>query len=317
MGSNILSHFLYSLRVMVYQGLDYFNQFMPKFSPSSDIVSERFKSFLYFGVIGSIIIGGLHPLGLLYSTFLRPLLLNVALLHRIELEAGYILTPESGMHYMTIIIYFFATYKLITHFENLNIVMPLHKLIYSFSLMFLTLFVPFEYVYLILCDIFHSIPVYNYPVFLSYGWWYKFPDNIFKTLMFVDSFYVFGSLYCMWFVKREILFRYPDLKFKTWNKISKLFLFGYILSTFLWIIMPLYSNVDFVWGTNYFPQTIYPEYGYYDDYNITIQTDGEYGIVNEIWVKNDLVKIWNHVSKGFSVAFMFYTFAPRRKKINI
>ena len=183
--------------------------------------------------------------------------------------------------------------------------------------MFLSLFVPFEFIYLWLYDIFHSIPKYGYPVFTSYGWWLDFPMNIIKSLMFVDGFFVIGSVYVMCYIRYEMKINKlnESLKFINFNKISKMLLLGYIITTMLWILMPVYTNVEFEWGTKYFPQTIYPKYGYYKDYNITHPNNETYGIVYEYWVPNDLVKIWNHTSKAFSVAFMFYTFTPRRKRL--
>ena len=296
--------------------LHYYNKFIPKNPENSDKLSTIIKNFMVFCVAISIFVGGTHPLGILYSTFLRPVYINLALLHRVPLDSRFFLTPESGMHYITIIIYFLACVLMIKGFEKLEINMPLHKIIYSFSLMMVTMFAPFEFVYLILYDIYHSIPVYDYPIFIKYGWWLDFPKNIYKTILFVDGFFVIAGLYCMWFVSNEIR-KYYSIKFITINKTTVSLLCGYIILMALWVSMPLYSRVDFVWGSPYFPQTIYPEYGNYSDYNITIEgLDETYGIVNEIWVPNDLVKILNHSSKAFSVAFMFYVFYPRKKKFS-
>lgn len=256
------------------------------------------------------------PDGFLYATFLRPIWINLLLLHRVDLTADWIMTPESGMHYFTLVIYFYACHWMIKHWEKeLDMFVPIHKLSYSFCLMMLTFFFPFEWVYLGLYDYFHSIPVYGYPVFLSYGWWNEFPMNIFKSILFVDGYMFIGGVYCCAYVAYDLTMNYPlkDFKWINFDKISKVLLACYILTMALWVTVPLYSEVDFVWGTPYFPQTIYPEYGYYEDYNLTSEHGDIYGIVNEIWIPNDLVKILNHSSKAFSVAFMFYTFAPRKK----
>ena len=324
---------------LYYRGLDALNDLIPK--RQTDFITEKFKSILWVGMIISLVMMFTSPYGALYSTFLRPVLVNTLLLHRVQLDARFYLTPESGMHWMTIFIYFFIAYKFLQRWEKQEIDMPIHKVCWIFCLMMVSLFIPFEFVYLALYDIFHSIPVYNYPTFLGYGFWLDFPKNIYKTILFVDGFFVIGGTYVLWYLSREIKERYEKpfvkgyfnnvtkeimaininktkIRVINFNKISKILLFGYVVTTVLWVLVPLYSPVEFVWGTKYFPQTIYPEYGYYDEHGITQHPpDENYGIINEFWVPNDLVKVLNHVSKAFSVLFMFYTFTPARQWLNI
>lgn len=292
------------------QGLHFFNRYIPEHK--TDWLTEKVKSVLWIGVIISLFAMVLNPHGFLYATFLRPIILNFLLLNRVHLEPRFIMTPESGMHWLTITIYFLITYKAIEYWEKQNIEMILHKNLYNFALMMMTLFVPFEFIYLTLYDIYHNIPVYGYALFRNYGWWMEFPYNIIKTLWFIDGFFTLGGLYVIYYIGKEVKERYP-VKIVNFDKYTKIFLIGYILTTLLWIAMPLYTEVNFQYGTKYFPQTIYPEYDYYENRNMTHPDNETYGIVNEIWVPNDLVKIWNHSSKAFSVLFMYSLLTPRRK----
>jgi len=80
------------------------------------------------------------------------------------------------------------------------------------------------------------------------------------------------------------------------------------------VFIPLYQDVP-EWGSKWFPQTIYVEYGYYKDYPDIewFPENEEYGIVAEYWFPNDVVKIHNVISKFLSVYLMFYVFIPRKK----
>lgn len=291
-------------------GLDSFNKYMPDLSPYSDFYSERIKSILIIVISFSLIASITYPYGFLYAVFLRPLTINILILNRVPLDLPIELTPESGMHYLTLITYSFACYQLIKQFEKSKIKMPIHKLLYSASLTMLTFFVPFEYIYLALYDIFHNIPKYGYPNLLYSGWWM---DSLYLKLVnnvyFVDTLTVIASIYIMIYVKSEIQEKH-NVSFFKFDKISKTLLFLYIIVMAIWVIYPN----NFIFGTKYFPQTIYPEWGYYSDYEITIENH-IYGIVHEIWIQNNVVKILNHSSKALSVAFMIYTFSPRRKDL--
>ena len=260
------------------------------------------------------------PYGFLYACFIRPLFINFLLLLRVPVPDFYFPKPESGMHYITIFIYFICALVSFKYMEKWGIP-PIQRFIINFTLIFTSFYVPFEWLYISLYDIYHNVPVYGYPVIWSFGWW-KIDGSLLSYVTFatqsiigVDGFVTFGGAYVLNYIKQDLEeFNFP-VEFK-FDKISKVLLIGFLLSMFAWIIIPVHSPDVYEYGTKWFPQTIYVEYGYYYDVGLPEPESGDiYGIINEIWVPNDMIKYHNHIAKLFSVAFMFYTFTPRKKDL--
>jgi hypothetical protein len=241
------------------------------------------------------------------------------LLQRVDVPEFYFPTPESGMHYMTILTYFICALISFKYMEKIG-VPTIQRMIINFTLIFLSFYVPFEWVYITLHDIFHNIPVYGYPVIWTYGWW-KLNDTFISYIQFItsslvgiDGFVTIGGIYILNVIKNDLKEFNFEVEYK-FDKVAKFLLFGFLFVMFLWVIIPLHSPNVQGFGTKYFPQTIYVEYGYYHEAGLELPENGDiYGIIKENWYRNDVIKVHNHLAKAFSVAFMFYTFTPRRKK---
>lgn len=275
----------------------------------ADVYSERVKSTLLLMCSLSIVMMFTSPYGALYACMPRPFTAMILFMHKIPLPD--FPTPEYGMHWMTIFIYCLFAYKGIVIFEDERINYPFHKIIYVFFLTMLTLYTPFEWIYITLMDIFHNIPVYGYPVIWMYGWWKDTISFIFESVIGVDGGLTMMSILGMYLIKKD-LDNHINTKIRGFGKRSKLYLSLFLIIMFLWIIIPLYIDVP-SFGTKWFPQTIYVEYGYFEDYGLPILKNGDiYGIVKEYWYPNITIKLHNHISKLFSVLFMFHTFLLRK-----
>ncbi len=299
-----ISHFFNYIKKL---NMDSLNKLFPRFNEYNDVYSERVKSALLLICSFSIIMMITSPIGWMYACFPRPFYAFIFYLHRIPVNAPP--TPEWGIHYVTLFIYCLSAYIGIIFFEHQKIDKPFHKLSYIFSLTILSFFVPFELIYITLYDIFHSVPKYGFPTI-----WYGSMDKfyIFNSVILQDVVLTITCLLIIYLVKNDLNDYYKTkLRF---NKISFVFLWIYIVLTVCWVFMPIRYNDLPEWGTNYFPQTVYFEYGNLTLYNVTssYKNISEFGIVNEYWYPNDTIKILNHSSKFFSVLFMFYSFLPRR-----
>lgn len=299
-----LSNFFYEIQT---DGIEAINRVLPKVHPNSDLYSERVKSLLLMVGTFSIIMMVTSPHGWMYACFPRPFTLWILILQGIVPNVYPI--PEWGIHYLTLLIYTFFARIGIETMEYSGINNTAHKIGFVFFLTVLVFYVPFELVYISLYDLFHNIPLYGYPAIWMYGWWNDsfWGMSVIVGDVFVPMLCVFG----MWLLKRDLESNGVKTTFKI-NKKSAILLSCYIITTIGWVALPMFTEVQGL-GTDWFPQTVYVEYGYFEDHNIPIpQTGEEYGIVNELWYHNDIIKVFNHSSKFFSVAFMFYTFIPRR-----
>ena len=310
-------NFFYNL--LIKKGLNQLNESFVPFK-YTDGWSELYKNVLLIGISFCIIMMIASPMGFLYVTFVRPIFLNFMLLMRVPVPDYYFPTPESGMHYMTIFIYFICAFISFRYMEKWGIP-AIQRIIVNVTIMFLSFYVPFEWVYITFADIFHNIPLSGFPVIWFYGWW-KLDGTIIGVIKFalssivgVDGFVTIGGIYVLNYIKNDLEeFNFPvEYKF---DKTSKLLLTGFIITMIAWVLIPLHSPDVYEHGTKWFPQTIYVVHGYYADYDFPdIDNDNIYGIVDEIWIPNDMIKWHNHISKAFSVAFMFYTFTPRKKDL--
>ena len=293
------------------RGIDVLNDYFPRFNSKHDLYSEQVKTILKLVGSFSILMMVTSPIGWMYACFPRPFYVFIFYLHRIGFTPPS--QPEWGIHYVTLLVYSYLAYTAIEYFEEQGINKPFHKLCYVFLLTIVAFYVPFEIVYITLYDIFHSIPLYGFPTI----WFAGLGSGVFslfnlKTVIMTDIFNPLCCIVGMWIIKNDLQ-DYYNISFKK-NRWSLLLFTGYIVTTLAWIYMPVYYDGLPEWGTNYFPQTVYMEYGYYEDFNMEQPREGiDWGIVYEHWHPDDLIKILNHLSKLFSVSFMFYTFLPRRK----
>lgn len=296
-----------------YRGFDAFNDYFPPLKDNADLLSERFKTLLLFGCFFSVVMMVISPSGFLYACFPRPFYLVFLYILRISGLPSEP-TPEWGIHYITVLIYFMAGYFAIEYLENIGF-KPFNKMVYAMLLMLLTFFVPFEFIYITLYDLFHNYPLMGY---MSY-WvgdfgrqtlWFSLTHSV----MLIDIIIAGSCIIGLYMIKKDLDDRGSFYKFITFDKTSKLLLIGFIASMLFWIAIPLFDSSIETWGTKWFPQTIYVEYGNYVDWGIDItKTGGEtFGIVAEHWYPHDIIKVANHGSKLLSVLFMFYTFLPRR-----
>lgn len=297
------------------KGMDYVNEhLMVKCRENSDVYSEYLKGILLLIAGLSIVMMVASPYGWLYACFPRPFYLpiiwnNFLYMYR---EIPRILSPpqpEWGIHYFTLLIYSLAGWYAIEKIEAQGINKPLQKLGYVFFLTFLTFYFPFELTYITLYDIFHSIPKFGYPAIWAFGWW-KGWKWLIDSVIIQDVFLPLICLGGMYVIIDDLKDTY-NIKI-SFNRTSKRLLLLFFFSMFVWVILPSFVNVT-EYGTKWFPQTVYVDYGYFEDYNIPIPPSGEiYGVVKEYWFPNDYVRYANHISKLISVIFMYYTFIPRR-----
>ena len=299
-----LSQFFNSLQT---DGIEAINRALPQMHPNSDLYTEKVKSLLLAVGMVSIIMMVSSPYGWMYACYPRPFILPILILNGIIEYNPPI--PEWGIHYLTLLIYTYFAKIGLEIMEESGIDKAVHKIGYIFFLTVAVFYVPFELVYITLYDIFHNLPVYNYFAIWAYGWW---NNNILEMGVIMGD--VVVPIMCiigMYVLKKDLNDNGVKTKF-TFNKISATLLSLYIITTVCWVALPVFTEVQ-GFGTDWFPQTVYVEYGYFADYDIPIPPSGEeYGIVKELWYHNDTIKILNHSSKLFSVAFMFYTFIPRR-----
>ena len=295
--------------------MDFINRiFMVECWKHADVYSEYVKGILLLIAGLSVVMMVASPYGWLYACFPRPFFLPIIwnnflyMFREIPLQLAPP-QPEWGIHYITLFIYSLAGWYGIEKIESQGINKPIQKLGYIFFLTFLTFYVPFELTYITLYDIFHSIPKYGYPAIWFFGWWkgWRFLIDSVIVQDLVLSLFCFGGIY----VIIDDLKDTYNIKIN-FNRTSKRLLLLFFLSMLVWVLLPIVINVP-EYGTKWFPQTIYVDYGYFTDYNITIPPSGEiYGVVSEHWFPNDAVKYVNHISKLISVVFMYYTFIPRR-----
>jgi hypothetical protein len=296
-------------------GMDYINEkIMISTWKHADVYSEYVKGILLLIAGMSVVMMVASPYGWLYACFPRPFFLPIIwnnFLYQFR-EIPLILAPpqpEWGIHYVTLFVYSLAGWYGIEKIESYGINKPLQKLGYIFFLTFLTFYVPFELTYITLYDIFHSIPKFGYPAIWAFGWWkgWRFLIDSVIVQDVVLSLFCLGGMY----VIIDDLKDTYNIKIN-FNKTSKKLLLLFFISMSVWVILPVIIDVP-EYGTKWFPQTVYVDYGYFEDYNITIPPTGEtYGVVEEYWFPNDTVKYANHISKLISVIFMYYTFIPRR-----
>lgn len=308
------TNFFYKLESKVRNIVD--GQFKPCWE-YADIYSERIKATLLCVGACFIFLMVVSPYGWLYACLPRPFT-ALPLLYWGIIPHDSFPTPEYGIHLITIVIYSYACYSGIVHMEKQGINRPFHKLAYMLFLTILTFYVPFEWIYITLYDVFHNIPIYGYPVIWFFGWWKDTLGFIVESVIGVDGILTVSSIIGMYIIKKDLGDYFP-IKFRI-NKVSALLFLSFILWMGAWVIIPLsFSNQDLpVYGTKWFPQTIYVKYGYFEEYNLPIPLNGDiYGIVEEYWYPNDIIKYHNHIAKLFSVAFMFYTFTPRVKENNL
>jgi len=301
-----ISQFFNSLQT---DGIQAINDILPQMHPNSDLYTEKVKSLLSVVGMFSIIMMVTSPHGWMYACYPRPFTLPILILNGI-LDFNPPI-PEWGIHYFTLFIYTLFAKLGIETMENSGIKNTAHKVGYIFFLTVLVFYVPFELIYISLYDLFHNIPLYGYPAIWAYGWWTEslYGMSVIMGDVVVPAICVLG----MYVVKKDLADNGVKTKFR-FNKTSALFLSLYIITTIGWVALPMFTEVQGL-GSDWFPQTVYVEYGYFEDYNIPIPPSGEtYGIVNELWYHNDIIKVFNHSSKLFSVIFMFYTFTPRRVK---
>jgi hypothetical protein len=133
-----------------------------------------------------------------------------------------------------------------------------------------------------------------------------------NSVMTFDMTMIVATVVMMYLCYSDIKESY-NIKIKI-DRTSKILFSLFLLSYACWVLIPLVQPDVVGWGSKWFPQTIYIEYGWFKDFGIPLEwTKGlEYGIVAEHWFKNDLVRYANHTTKLLSVIFMFYTFTPRR-----
>lgn len=299
-----------------HRGLDIINDVFPPNNPNSDLFSERVKTVLLGLCFFSVVMMVISPYGFLYACLPRPFYLFL-LYGQNTPNLPVAPTPEWGMHYITILIYMIFAWFGIEYIESQGIKKPFHKLAYVICLTELTFFVPFEYVYITLYDVFHNIPLMGYPVywlgdFYTVGWQYAITHSV----MLLDIVISICTVSIMYIVRKD-LSDYYNLEPIKFNRISKILFSLFIVSMVFWIVIPIFDSSVVSWGTQWFPQTIYVKYGFYADYGIDTSMykwEAPFGIVAEYWFPNTLVKLANHISKIFSVMFMFYTFLPRVKK---
>lgn len=305
-----LSHFYLKIK---YRGIDVFNDYFPQLEPYNDLFSERVKSALLLVGSLSILMMVTSPVGFLYACYPRPFYVGIFLLHFIKLPSGFPPTPEWGIHYITLLMYTYFAYSAICNFEERGINKPFHKIAYVFLLTIFSFYVPFELTYITLYDIFHSIPMFGYPAIWFFGWW-KGISMLWESVIATDLLLSISCLIGIRIILKDLR-NYYDLKIN-WDKKSKVLLLLFFVSMFLWVIIPTYLDVH-SFGSKWFPQTIYVDYGYFEDYNIPIPKNGDiYGVVKEYWYPNDIIKIHNHISKLISVMFMFYLFTPTKRVNN-
>lgn len=295
-----------------YRGFDAFNDYFPPVKENADLLSERFKTLLLAGCCFSIIMMVISPVGFLYACFPRPfffIFLYMLRIPNIPLEP----TPEWGIHYVTLLTYFTACYFAIEYLEDIGF-KPFQKMVYAILLMIVSFFIPFEFIYITLYDLFHNLPLMGYMAywvgdFGKQNFWFAVTHSVMLLDITISIFCIVG----LYLIKKDLEDTGFKFKFR-FNNISKLLFIGFILSMLFWISIPLFDSTIETWGTKWFPQTIYVKFGYYADYGIDISKLGgeTFGIVEEFWYPHDIIKIANHLSKLFSVAFMFYTFLPRR-----
>lgn len=217
--------------------------------------------------------------------------------------------PEWGLHYTTLFTYALFAIRGLESFEFNEIKKPIHKILYVFVLTIITFFVPFELLYITLYDIFHSIPKFGYPAIWTFGYWKPFPNNLLQSVFMYDVILPIICFLALRYLYNE-LNDYYNLKIRL-NKKSLLIFTAFLFSMMMWVIIPLHTKVD-KWGTQWFPQTIYVDYGNYEELGIDWGKD-EFGIVAEYWFPNNMVRVHNIVSKFLSVWFMFYTFIPVKR----
>ena len=290
------------------RGIDTINDLMPKCWVHADVYSERVKATLLCICAFSSLMMFTSPSGFLYACFPRPVSAFPLLYWNTILQSSFP-TPEYGMHFITLIVYSLAFYFGVVLMERQGINKPFHKLGYMFFLFILTFYTPFEWIYITLYDVFHNIPVYGYPVIWCFGWWKDTLGFIFESVIGIDGGLTIMSILGMYYIRKD-LGDYVSTEFRI-NKKSVILFSLFLITMFLWAIIPVHTEVE-GYGTKWFPQTIYVHYGYFEDYNLPIPNNGDiYGIVEEYYHPNDVIKYHNHVAKIFSVAFMFYTFVPR------
>jgi len=299
-----ISQFFNSLQT---GGIEAINNVLPQMHPNSDLYTEKVKSLLSIVGMFSIIMMITSPYGWMYACYPRPFTLPILILNGI-LDFNPPI-PEWGIHYFTLLIYTYFAKLGIETMEHSGIKNTIHKVGYIFFLTVMVFYVPFELVYISLYDLFHNIPLYGYPAIWAYGWW---NESLFSMSVIIGD--VVVPIICafgMYILKKDLEDNNIKTKFMI-NKKSALLLSLYIITTIGWITLPMFTEVQGL-GSDWFPQTVYVEYGYFEEHNMVIPPSGEeYGIVKELWYHNDVIKVFNHSSKLFSVAFMFYTFTPRR-----
>jgi hypothetical protein len=294
------------------RGFDAFNDYFPPIKDNADLFSERIKTLLLTGCCFSIIMMVISPVGFLYACFPRPfffIFLYMLRIPNIPPEP----TPEWGIHYITLLVYLTACYFAIEYLENIGF-KPFQKIVYSVLLMIISFFIPFEFIYITLYDLFHNLPLMGYMAywigdFGRQSFWFALTHSVMVIDIVITVFCLIGLYLIIQDLKESNFF----IRFK-FDRISKILLLGFIISMVFWVSIPSFDSTIEEWGTKWFPQTIYVKFGYYEDYGIDISKLGgeTFGIVEEFWYPHDIVKIANHISKIFSVAFMFYTFLPRK-----
>ena len=299
------TQFLKILKEIEHRGVDVFNDFFPPIE-NSDVYSERVKSFLMFISGFSLLMMITSPYGWLYACMLRPIYANFLRLHGMVINAPH---PESGLHYSTLFIYTLLAYISIVKMEREGINRPFQKISYVFLLTIASLYIPFEIVYITLYDYFHNLPTHGYWAIWSYGWWRPLWKRIFWSVIASDVGIPIICFIGMYLLKKSLDEFYPTkIKF---DKVSLILLSGYIILTIGWVLLPLYYPNTHPYGSKWFPQTVYVKYGYFDK---PLPNGDIYGIVEEYWFPDDVIKYFNTFSKWFSASFMFYTFTLRRVK---
>lgn len=261
-----------------------------------------------------------YPPGSLYACFPRPFEFFIRFVWNDYTDIEYYPppTPEWGLHYTTIVTYALFMIFGIISFERDGIKKPFHKLAYVFLLGITTFFVPFELFYITLYDIFHSIPKFGSPLIWLFGSWKPPPENIFEfftryEVVFYDVGLPILCFICMWWIYNDLKETYPNLKLRL-DKNSLLYFSLFLFVMFLWVIIPVHTEVV-GWGTKWFPQTIYIDYGNFTELGLKWGKE-DYGIIAEYWFPNPVIKWHNVIAKLISVLFMFYTFIPRNVSRN-
>ena len=294
------------------KGIDIINDWFPRYSNGEDKFTEWLKSLIIISIIFSLIMMSSYPNGWLYACFPRPFSMIVRFIWNDYADIDYYSapTPEWGLHYSTIVTYAIFMYLGLKSFEKDKIDKPFFKIVYVSTLTVVSLMVPFELTYITLYDWFHNIPKFGGPFIWSYGLSKPFPKNIFDSVILYDvGLPLLGGI-VMYMIIKELKTQY-NIKFR-FNKTSLGLLILFFFTMFLWVIIPIHTEVP-TWGTKWFPQTVYVEYGLFAEHNMT-NPDYDWGIVDEHWFPNDIVKYHNVISKLVSVLFMFYTFIPRNVK---